>query len=212
LMTSQRGSRENRAHLANHRSQRDKDRGEGRLLRELDRLGARTQRLRETLEGTERQMQIAGRGGAQVEQLKGRVVTLLGRQMREKTVKFQIQRSIEGVEKKVRMDTEKGRRRERGSAGLSGVSTYVGREAAVSRQSNVKYLTGVAGLVLKDVVVLFTGGGAIGPCGASDAAPQARGPDQGAGTGSTGTGTQGGGAAKGKVRTRHRQHFPPVHR
>lgn len=111
LMTSQRGSRENRAHLANHCSQRDKDHGEGRLLRELDRLGARTQRLRETLEGTERQMQIAGRGGAQVEQLKGRVVTLLGRQMREKTVKFQIQRSIEGVEKKVRRD--KG---ERGSA------------------------------------------------------------------------------------------------
>lgn len=105
LMSSQRGSRENRAHLANHRSQRDKDHGEGRLLRELDRLGARTQRLRATLEGTEKQMQIAGRGGTQVEQLKGRVVTLLGRQMREKTVKFQIQRSIEGVEKKVRIHT-----------------------------------------------------------------------------------------------------------
>lgn len=76
-------------------------RGTGQMLRELEQLREKNQRLRLTLAALEEQVAEAGKGGQQVRQLKQRVVALLHKQMREKGLRFQIVRETEAMDKKV---------------------------------------------------------------------------------------------------------------
>lgn len=76
------------------------------MLRELEQLREKNQRLRLTLAALEEQVAEAGKGGQQVRQLKQRVVALLHKQMREKGLRFQIVRETEAMDKKVSKQRE----------------------------------------------------------------------------------------------------------
>jgi hypothetical protein len=75
--------------------------GAKRLMRELDELQDRNVRLREAVVRLEDELREAKKAGLQVRALKERMVTLLGKQMREKGMHFLANKAIHNLEKQV---------------------------------------------------------------------------------------------------------------